>query len=101
MKSIEKLIIEEFTVEAKKSDFNNAVLNIPVGYRLPSKKELMLMYVMDDGVNLDLPKSNVWSSDEYTGKNNVSTSAFAVQLSNGYTATMKKTEKLTVMYVKK
>ncbi len=92
--------ITEFVLAEKKLNFDEAKLNIPDGYRLPTKKELMLMYVENDENKIDLPKSNVWSVDEYISKNNVSTTAFAIQLSNGYTATMKKTERLTVIFVK-
>ena len=92
--------IKEFKLSEKKLTFDDAKANIPSGYRLPTKKELMLMYVMNDEAKLDLPKSNVWSSDEFTLKSGESTSAFAVLFTNGYTATVKKTMKLTSMYVK-
>jgi hypothetical protein len=91
--------ITEFLLSEKKLTFNEAVANIPEGYRMPTKKELMLMYVMaEEGT---LPKQNVWSSDEFFLRNGESTSAFAIQFSNGYTATIKKAVKNTAMYVKK
>jgi hypothetical protein len=93
--------ITEFKTSEKKLTFDEAVTNTPEGYRLPTKKELMLMYVMAEEENLTLPKSNTWSSDEFFLKNGESTSAFAVQFGNGYTATIKKNIKNTAMYVKK
>ena len=93
-------LIKEFTINEKKLSFDEAKANAPVGHRLPTKKELMLMYVMAEEENLTLPQSNVWSSDEYFLKSGESTSAFAVLLSNGYTATLKKVNKAVAMYVK-
>ena len=95
------VLITGFTLADKKLTFDEAKANAPDGHRLPTKKELMLMYVMKDEANLSLPKSNVWSSDEYLLKNGGSNSAFVIQLLNGYTATFKKHVKLPVMYVKK
>ena len=92
--------ITEITVSEKKLNFDEAIQSIPKGKRLPTKKELMLMYVMNDETKLDLPKSNVWSSDEYVPKDGVSKSAFAVQLTNGYVAVVNKKEKFVAMYVK-
>jgi hypothetical protein len=91
--------ITEFILADKKLNFDEAKANVPDGHRLPTKKELMLTYIMNNEANL--PNSNVWSSDEYLLKNGTSNSAFAVQLSNGYTATVKKTEKLVTIFVKK
>ncbi len=93
-------LIKEFTLNEKKLNFDEAKANVPNGHRLPTKKELMLMYVMAEEENLTLPQSNVWSSDEYFLKTGESTSAFAVQFSNGYTATLKKVNKVAVLYVK-
>ena len=93
--------ITEFTLADKKYTFEEALQNIPTGYRMPTKKELMLMYIMNDDQNLDLPKSNVWSDEEYKTKSGASTSAFAVLLTNGYTATCNKTLKFITRYVKK
>lgn len=93
-------LIKEFTLNGKKLNFDEAKANVPDGYRMPTKKELMLMYVMAEEENLTLPQSNVWSSDEYFLKTGESTSAFTVQLNNGYTATLKKVNKVVAMYVK-
>ena len=92
--------ITEFILGEKKVTFDEAKANVPLGYRLPTKKELMLMYVMNDEEKLVLPTSNVWSSDEYVQVSGVSTSAFAILFTTGYTATPQKIKKCVAMYVK-
>ena len=92
---------EELIISSEKMTFDQAKENIPEGYRLPNKKELMLMYCMNDENKFELPKSNVWSSEEYIKRDGTSTSAFAVQFSNGYTGTIKKSEKCYALYAKK
>lgn len=94
-------VITEFKVSKNKETYQQGIENIPEGYRLPTQKELMLMYCFQDEKQLELPKGNVWSSTEYFLKDGTSNSVFAVQFSNGYTATVKKENKSWTMYVKK
>lgn len=92
--------VKEFTVVEKKQTFDEAKNNVPEGYRLPTQKELMLMYCMNDENKFDLPKGNVWSDNEYIKKDGTSTAAFAIQFSNGYTGTINKSTKSNTIYVK-
>lgn len=92
--------ITEFIVSEKKQNWATAMENVPEGYRMPSQKELMLMYCLNDEAKFDLPKGNVWSGTQFFLKNGESTSAFATLFTNGYTATVKKDLKLFTIYVK-
>lgn len=93
-------MITEFIVAPKKQTYQVSMENIPEGYRMPTQKELMLMYCVNDDNKFKLPKGNVWSSTEHFLKSGESTSAFACLFTNGYTATIKKGVKLTTIYVK-